>query len=325
MNVQKLSNTVGGSPTASHFLALETTREGEGMLERFFRSWTLFKATRDVLRQNKALVIFSLCALLASVAVIVGFGFASSFIFFNAFHLPYYALLLSWLAFGFLFYLIQYFIIIFCNAALIEAVITRLDGSELSVANGFSVAFSRVGSIFGYSLLTATVGVVLRVIAERTGYMGKAAISFAGIAFSAAAFLVIPILVSSEVGPMEALNESARLLKKCWGENVVGNTGMGIVFLALYVLTIVFGIGAAVFVSSMANAEALVVGMITLAVCVFLVLALAHSAMQCIYSVVLYRFASDGNAENGFTPRLLQASFKRRHVMNESGRERWNI
>src|SRR5690606_40814523 len=51
-----------------------------------------------------------------------------------------------------------------------------------------------------------------------------------GLAWTLATFLVVPVLVSQNVGPIEALKESVSLLKRSWGENLAGNVGIGLAF-----------------------------------------------------------------------------------------------
>src|SRR5205814_1944645 len=74
--------------------------------------------------------------------------------------IAYYALL-------FLFYFCNYFVITFFNTALIACALARLTGGQPSVAGGFREAFSRIHLIFGWALLSATVGLILRIIEER--------------------------------------------------------------------------------------------------------------------------------------------------------------
>jgi len=45
-----------------------------------------------------------------------------------------------------------------------------------------------------------------------------------------ATFLVVPVLVTRDVGPVDAVKESAVLLKETWGENIIGSVGLGFAF-----------------------------------------------------------------------------------------------
>jgi hypothetical protein len=131
------------------------------------------------------------------------------------------------MVFLFLFYLVQYSIIFFFNCALVGAAMIRLDGGDPTVRDGLRIASSRIVQIIGYAAIAATVGLILRLIEERAGFIGRWIAGLIGLAFTVATFLTVPILVSRDVGPVEAVKESAALLKKTWGENIIGNGGMG--------------------------------------------------------------------------------------------------
>jgi hypothetical protein len=293
------------------------------MFERFSRSWMLIKASGAILRQDKAMLIFPLCAFLSTGVLIA--SFIAPLIYIKASHFANHVVLISWLVFGFLFYLSQYFVVVFCNAALIGAALIRLDGRRPTVADGFSIAFSKFGCILGYVLIAATIGIVLRIIAERTEIIGRAVAGLLGVAFTAATFLVVPVLVSSEIGPMEAAKESAGLLKKSWGENIMGNAGMGLVFAVFYLLAIMSGVALAVLAAPVSNSGWLVVGAVVLSGCLFLVVALVHSALQGIYSAALYRYAVGDGVVDGFETKLLQTAFKGRQTGDAAGWGRGNI
>jgi hypothetical protein len=58
--------------------------------------------------------------------------------------------------------------------------------------------------------------------------------SLIGLAWSLVTFLTIPILVIEDIGVGAALKRSKDLFKKTWGENVVGQAGLGIIgFIAM--------------------------------------------------------------------------------------------
>ena len=105
------------------------------MFARFSRSWSLIRASGSVLRQDKELMIFPLCSAIAALLI------AASFI------VPLLATgaleriddgrpPAGLLVLGFLFYLSQYFVVFFFNAALVGAAMIRLDGGNPTVADG---------------------------------------------------------------------------------------------------------------------------------------------------------------------------------------------
>jgi hypothetical protein len=278
------------------------------MFARFSRSWELIKASGEVLRQDKELLLFPLFSAIAT--LIVSASFIVPLILTGAFErsiAP--GDETAYMVFLFLFYLVQYFIIFFFNSALVGAAMIRLDGGDPTVRDGLRIARSRFVQILGYAAIAATVGLILRIIEERAGFIGRWIAGLLGLAFTVATFLTVPILVSREVGPVEAVKESAALLKKTWGENIIGNGGMGILFFLFYLAVI--GIGFVfVFGVSQTGNPALIVLTLAMVVLAVVAVALVQSALQGVYSAALYRYASQGDAGGSFSTSLLGEAFR---------------
>src|SRR5690606_36674674 len=131
------------------------------------------------------------------------------------------------------------------------------------------------------------------IIEERAGFIGRWIAGLLGIAFTVETFLTVPILVSRGVGLIEAVKESAVLLKKTWGENIAGNVGLGLAFALAYFLAIA---GAFVLFYLVAGSGSVMLIGFVLAMAVIAIagLALMHAALQGIYSAALYRYARGG-------------------------------
>lgn len=279
------------------------------MFEKLSRSFALLRASAAVLRADKELLVFPLCSTLASILVIASFALpliaSGALERLDAGESPTVGTILA----AFLFYLSQYFVIFFFNSALVGAALIRLEGGDPTVADGFRIAFSRIGAILGYAAIAATVGLILRMIEERAGFVGRWIVGLLGIAFTVATFLTVPILVSRGNGPVDAVRESAVLLKKSWGENIAGNVGLGLAFTIAYLL--LFGLAFAIgFVVLQLGNQTLVGILIAAAVLIVIALALTHAALQGIYSAALYRYASEGHVGGEFSNAMLQDAFK---------------
>jgi hypothetical protein len=278
------------------------------MIERFKQSWALMKASAGVLSSDKELLIFpalsALCCLIVAATFFVPAAFAGLFEHFSRDNInPVLAIL------GFLFYLVQYFIIIFFNTALVGAAMIRLRGGDPTVADGFRIAMSKLPAILGYALISATVGIILRALQERAGFIGRWIVGLIGAAWTIATFLVVPVLVNNDVGPVDAVKRSVELLKKTWGENLIGNVGVGLVFGLLMFAVIAAGlllIGAAMSVKS----GALVVTAIAAMVFGIVVLSLIQAALTGIYSAAIYRYAEEGVVGGGFDRALIADAFR---------------
>jgi hypothetical protein len=279
------------------------------MFDRLSRSWNLVKESAAVLSEDKQLLLFpliSLAALLlvfASFAIpVIGLGALESVSGRRDIHAIGYVI-------AFLFYFSQYFVIFFFNAALVGAAMMRLDGRAPTFRDGMRIATSRIGAIAGYALIAATVGMVLRAIQERVGFIGRIIVGLLGVGWSVATYLVVPVLVARDVGPIDAVKESAELLKKTWGENVVGRVGLAAAFGFIFLGIVVCG-AFVLFVAMLAHSAFLAVATLALMLLAVCIAALVQSALSGIYEAALYRYATTGEAGLGFDPKMLKLAFE---------------
>lgn len=277
------------------------------MFTRFSRSWELIKASGAVLRQDKELLLFPFFSAIAT--LIVSASFIVPLVVTGAFERSIEGSEVPALVFMFLFYLVQYFIIFFFNSALVGAAMIRLDGGDPTVRDGLRIAGSRVVQILGYAAIAATVGLILRIIEERAGFIGRWIVGLLGVAFTVATFLTAPILVSRDIGPVDAVRQSAALLKKTWGENIIGNAGMGLVFFLFYLGVIGIGMLFVFGVAQTGNAP-LIIAVTAILVLAVIGLALVQTALQGVYSAALYRYATDGHVGESFSSTLLGEAFR---------------
>jgi hypothetical protein len=280
------------------------------MSGRFARSWELVKASGSVLKEDKGLLVFPLISSIAMLGIVAAFAipmFTTGAI--DGLVRSGGDLSIGHYAIAFLFYVIQYFVAFFFNAALVGAAMIRLDGGRPTLVDGLSIARSKAWSILGYALIAATVGMILRAIEERIGFIGRIIVGFIGIAWSLATFLVVPVLVARDVGPAEALTESASLLKRTWGESVIGQGGMGFVFAMIYLAVAAGGISLFA-VGVIANSWTLSIAAVATVVVFMLAAMLVHSALSAIYAAALYRYATGEGSTGAFGAPMLAAAFR---------------
>ena len=280
------------------------------MAGRFSRSWSLASASWQVLKQDTQLMVFPFVSAIATIVIAVAFALGVFGIegFDGLSRIDRHQVPSAYYAVAFAFYVALYFVTFFCNAALVGAAMMRFDGGKPTVADGWRIASARSGRILGYALIAATVGVVLRAIQERVGFLGRFVVGLLGVGWTVATAMVVPVLVSHDVGPVDAVKESAGLLKKTWGENVIGRGGLSLAFLVVY-LAVIFGAIALVAFGVWVGSTALLVMVGMATVVAFILAALAHAALTGIYSAALYRYATTGSAGAGFDSGVLQAAF----------------
>lgn len=270
-------------------------------------SWT-------ILRGDRELIIFPLAAALA--AGIVSLVFVAPLWIAGFFgRLDQEGLQFSTLLTLFFFYLLISMVINFCNAALISAAMIRLRGGKPVAADGFQAAVDHLPSIMVYAVFGATAGVVLQMIRERASFLSNYVTGLADAAWGAITFLAVPVLVVEHVGPVDAIARSTTILRKTWGEQMIGNSGLGLVTAAAAVAAGVVG----VIVISIGSA----IGGIVLAVFFGALVILGvsavitiGSALSVIYKAALYRFAVDGESTMYFDTGLMRQAFVKRTASN---------
>ena len=282
------------------------------MFERLSRSWQLVKASGNVLMQDKSLLLFPLISAAATLFVVacfvlpaIGIGALDAIAQGRDG-----AISTSAMVLGFLFYLSQYFVIFFFNAALVGAAMMRLDGGNPTVADGLRIAMAKAkaGSILGYAFIAATVGLILRMIQERVGFVGKIIVGLLGTGWTIATYLVVPVLVARDVGPLDAVKESATLLKKTWGENLIGQAGIGFAFWLIQFAVIICGIALVIAASVTENIPLIVIAVLIAFIAITMT-ALIHAALAGIYAAALYRYATGSESTTGFEAKSLQLAF----------------
>ena len=273
------------------------------MFAKFSRSWELVKASAAVLRSDKELLVFPVVSGIATLLVLATFALPvlSLKLFENGVGPLGYAL-------GFLFYLCQYFVIFFFNSALVGAAMIRLDGGDPTVADGLRIARERIVPIMGYAAIAATVGLLLKAMKNKDNFIVSMLASLLGTAWTVASFLVVPVLVANKIGPIDAVKKSIELLKTTWGENAVGQLGIGFVFGFIMVGVIIVGVALSIF--GFTVSPYLGGTLAVLAVLSALTVAIIQSALSGVYAAALYRFANDGKAPQGFEGMGLQTAFQ---------------
>ncbi len=275
------------------------------MLQKLSNSWGLIKASARVLQADKELIIFPLISSIALILVTASF-FVPLLVSGAGFEVSESTGPLGYIML-FLYYMVQYTVIFFFNSALVGAAMIRLGGGNPTVGDGLRIAYSRLGPILGYAAIAATVGLVLRAVSERSGAAGRFIIGLFGMAWNLATFLVVPVLVTHDVSPLQAIKESARVLKKTWGEQVAGAVGLGAAFVLAYLALGLLAIPAIILAFSTGQG-AVIAAVIVCAVLAFMLLALVNATLSGIYSAALYRFATTGEA-GAFDGQVLREAF----------------
>ena len=279
------------------------------MFATFGRTWNITKICWQILQKDRELIlfpIFSGVALAILAVLVLGVGGATGAIG----RLQDAQAASAGLAGGdlgllFIAYFALSFIVIYFNTALVGAAMIRIRGGDPTVRDGLAIANGRLPQILGWSLISGTVGLLLRVLREQAGdnMFGQIIISMVGGVWAYLTFFVVPTIVVEGVGPVQAIKRSGSLLKRTWGEQVVSSFGFGLLFVA----AVVVGVLPALVIAQISPAAGLVVGVITVGVAAAVV-----SSLEGIFKAALYEYAAENVVADEFSAELLRGSYQAR-------------
>ena len=262
------------------------------------RTWRLYKESFKVLSADVEILLFPVMSAVAAIVVAVGF-FIPLFRIgtFEAIHRGAarwddYATLFVW-------YYLNFFVVIFFNAALVGCANIRLSGGDPTVGDGLRIAAARIHRILAWAFIATTVGVLLQSLRNRRSLFGGLLGGALGLGWTLITYLIVPVIVVEDLNITNSISRSTELFRKNWGEQVAGDFGFGL----LNLLLLLPGIGLGALLWQVDHAAGVIVGMMYV-----LILAVVTSAVKGVFTAALYRYASSGQAPRGFTMDLIHGS-----------------
>ncbi len=267
---------------------------------RFSRTIALAKVSWQVLRKDRELLVLPVLSFVTSIATLTllwiptvaavdtsGLGDESEGV--NP------ALLVAGVASVLLLSLIG----VFFKGALVAGAHERLSGGDPTVRSALGKASTRAGGLLPWALLTGTVGLVLSILKDRAGRIGRFAVNLIGMGWDTASYLVIPAIVVDNHRAVSGLKVSASLLKRTWGENLAARVGFGLlgVVALLPAILVVAALGTIGLVVAVPWA-ALVIVVLT--------------ALGAVFQTALYLYATTGSIPEGFEHAGLREAFTSR-------------
>jgi hypothetical protein len=286
-------------------------------MNRFQRSLALGRASWSVLKSDRSLALYPVFSGLVSVGILIVLaliGWATKGSEVTANGSTHYTASAATFVIVVVGYIALAFVQTYFLAGLVASSDQVLGGRPTTMKEGLAVASSRAGRILPWALVQATISAVIQAIEERFGIVGTLIGSLLGAAWSVVTFLAVPIIVFEDVGPVNALKRSGTLLKQTWGENIIGQGGLGL--LMLLPMLVAFGIGALGVVSGTAIVA---VPLIAVAVVLLLLATVIVNALSGIYRTALYHYAANGQVPGEFSGIDFDAAFRRRKDRGDQG------
>lgn len=286
----------------------QTTTHTPIKIGRFKASFSLASESWNVMKRNKKIAWFPVLSALSGIAAILIMALAFFFFVLKGEVQPVGEEYTNLAYVGmFAYYLIMFFITNYFLAGLYTVVHGRFNGQDVSVREGLAHANANIGKILTWSCISATVGVILRIIADRFEFIGRIIASLLGAAWGILTYFSLPSLVIGRKNVTESFKESAALIRKTWGEALIMNFGLGIFFALVFFAYSALSIGVIVLIPL--PEIMILVGI--LYVVFFITFWIILATLNAIFTLALYEYASTGKVPQGFTPKLIEGAVKR--------------
>lgn len=202
------------------------------------------------------------------------------------------------------------------QSVIVHRVATVVSGGQESNRDALQGVRPYLWNLAKWGLLSASVGALIRSIERGRGVLGlllRIVAVVINVAWSAATFFVLPVMLFEGLEVMPAIRRSRQIVRDSWGEGVVGIGVLSLLlnlagFAAVVLAMLLFAAG--LWVLSLLLILATVVGINLLA-----------SVASPVFTVVLYNFVTSGELALGFSEQDLAGAFRvrrRRVALNPS-------
>lgn len=287
-------------------------------MNAFSRSWLITKLSFSVINKDRELIWFALLAFIFSTLFSIAMIFPSIVPALMEGGFSQETLEVYQYVIIFVTYFGLAFIATFFNVCVVYTTKIRFEGGDATFGESLRFAFSRLGIIFQWSLLSATVGLLLRILQNAASRLGKVGeivanilISLLGMAWSIMTIFIVPVLVYEGVGPMDAIKKSIQVIKKTWGESLIRAIGLGLVQFLVSALVIVVGIALTIALANAFDTVGAVIG-ISIGALLLLLTALIFSVANMVFNTALYVYANNNQVAAGFSEEMVKGAFKRK-------------
>lgn len=282
-----------------------------GIFATIGNTWRITKISWRVLQLDRELIFFPIMGTLG--AIVVGLVAAGVFGAVGTFDRLGSAGEAEFNVVDLIITLVAYFgglyMIIFFNAGLVAAARERLEGGDPNVMSGIRAVAPMWLAILGWTLITGTVGLILRALqaaAESQDspvarIIGTILISIVGAVWAYITFFVIPVLVVERIGPFSAIRRSAGMLRRSWGEQVTAQFSFFFIYLIAIIIVAIPVVILAMIAPIAAIITAVILGGVALA---------SVAAMEGIFKAALYEWVSEGKGSEWFDRALLSNAYE---------------
>lgn len=214
-------------------------------------------------------------------------------------------------AFIFATYLISAFTLAYAQATIAHMVYVRMHNGNPTLWEGLRKAGSHVFALFVWACITSTVGMILRMIAERSQILMRIMVAILGVMWSVLTYFVVPAMVIGNRSAFEAISHSGSVFRKTWGETLVTGISLSLMFaVPIIVLSVILVGGVAI---TGVDPRGLIVygGVFIIAI---IMMVLLSSVLDSVLRTLLYVYATESALPPNFNQELLSQMLVRKQV-----------
>lgn len=280
---------------------------------KFKASKTIVMESWAVLKQDKNIMWFPVVSAISTVLAVIILGYLFFLVIlgghtagFDPKNTEQFGNVVSYVML-FIFYLIVMFIVNFFEAGLFTVVQGRFSGQSLSFKDGINNAKKYIGKIFIWSLISATVGVILQLIANKSRIIGQIVAMVLGATWNILTFFSLPVLIIGNLSVKDSFKESASMIRKTWGETFIVKFGVGLFFSLIIFVLIALSVGLVIIFQS-AIAAIVILAVLIAAV---IILSIISTTLNSIFKLVLFNYARTGQVPQGFSAEVIGGAVKK--------------
>ncbi len=305
---------------------------------RLKTSFDLLNRSLTVIMQNKKLLVFPMIEFIS--IIIIGIFFLSPALFWNSGYsitdaqhwkaLGNHMLQIAgknhadksivgiilndkWYAWSILIYLISMFTATFFSVAFYNEIINGLNNRGVSISRGIKAAISKIKLIMIWSLFAGIVGIIIRTLEERLSFVGRWIVGLIGIAWSVASIFAAPVIIKEEksLNPFKVLKTSALMLKKTWGESIIGYLGIGGFLLAIFIVSLPLFIAVCIILgNSIPDMAGVIFILIFLYIISMSILGYLATIANHVYRGALFLYATEGVVPGPYDEDMMNKAWK---------------
>ncbi len=269
---------------------------------RMANTWRLTKTSWSLLKQDRELLWLPVLSMVAMLGLIAAAGVVA----FVVGDVEQGSVNGAMVVLGILFLMALTAVGVFFEGALVAGAYDRMSGGDPTVRSAMNRAATHLPSLLGWAVITATVGILIRFLRERLGWLGQILSWVAEAAWSIATYLVVPAIVVDDERAVAGIKRSTSLVKQTWGENLISQAGFGLLGLVLVLPIAIVGVLIATLVPGtvgvVVGAAIGVAGAVTVMVVV--------GALSIYFKTALYVYATQGEVLGGYELDQIRTSFR---------------